>query len=187
MQNNQRHLHALQARRSKVRIAYQATLSLISRMDRRQCLDNVANWYQIRKRASQRIRNVSEGQVILLDNGYRGDHRRHWVKDCRCEHVYRISLKELIQLQGQGTCPFCNIPSDLSRCGSIQAVQEHVYRLSHGNIFFLGNNPLGSVDDTYQFQCLIHSLYFLQPFRRFMEAPEHGCDSCAVEREYHQR
>ena len=137
------------------------------------------NWYQERKKAVQKLRALSSNRIQLMENGYRGHHRRHWLKDTRCEHVFRASLKEVHSVGAKAACPFCHVPTDLRRCGTVEALQEHVNNLSHGNVFLLNSNELGDPDELYQFDCLLHQYRFWAPYRYFVRQPEYVCPACA--------
>ena len=97
---------------------------------------NIEGWYQARKQAQIRLRNMSADNLVFHESGYRGDHERHWIQDVRCEHVFRASLKEVFLIGADKICPFCQIPNDMARCGSVEAVQQMVESLSYGNIEF---------------------------------------------------
>lgn len=135
-------------------------------------------WYHQRRRASQRLRSLSRGTITFYEDGFRGDMQRHWMKNEVCEHVFKASLKEIYSIGHEKICPFCTVTSDLRRFGSIGAVQEHVYRLSHGNIEFMPENVLGSSSDDYLFSCNIHHFIFEKSFHGFLEAPTRACHIC---------
>ena len=140
--------------------------------------ENVHSWYQKRKRASQRLRALSPGRIVLIEDGYRGDHRRHWLRNSLCEHIFRASLKEVSVVDAEAICPFCHFPDDLGRFGKLEALQEHVYRRSHGNIAFTEDNTLGSSYDLNEFACLIQGFRFNASYREFDRNPERFCYLC---------
>ncbi len=152
-----------------------------------------AGWYQQRKRASQRLRNLSGGKLLLLENVYRGDHRRHSIKSLECEHVFISSLREFatsgfgadgMENFAKNACPFCTGTNDLRRCGSVAAVQELVWHRSGGKISFAASNILGLSDRYYTFGCEIHGCLFEATFTEFFESSEDDefCTFCAFER-----
>jgi hypothetical protein len=139
---------------------------------------NIKGWYQARRQAQIRLRNMSAGNLVIHESGYRGDRERHWIQDGRCEHVFRAGLKEVFTIGADNICPFCQIPNDMHRCGSVGAVQQMVESLSYGNIEFLAENVLGKPDDHYEFACLIHQFRFRDTYRNFIREPENFCHIC---------
>ena len=127
---------------------------------------------------------MSNGNILLFDNGYRGDHRRHRVQDLRCEHVFYISLKELALEQADKACPFCNPVDDLRRYGSVEAIQEFVLLHSDNKIYFSSDNHLGGQEDIYTFGCSVHKMLLHDTFRNFIAKTESGglCFACAFDK-----
>ena len=60
--------------------------------------ERVLGWYQLRKKGNRRLRSMSAGALTIVEGGYRGHHRRHWLLDSRCEHVFRISVSEISKI-----------------------------------------------------------------------------------------
>lgn len=180
MSNQQRYKNTVKARRTKTRkasitsmLAKPTTLSLAG--------TNCAGWYKQRQRFSQRLYSLSGGKIILrTDYPFSGINARNWIQ-AECEHVFISRLKEIFTVGADKICPFCHIPDDLSRCGSIEAVQQNVESLSFSNIEFLPENVLGSPDDLYSFSCLIHHFRFEGTYRQFIQAPEFFCHICAID------
>jgi hypothetical protein len=140
---------------------------------------NISGWYQARKQAQIRLRNMSAGNLVFHESGYRGDRERHWLMQISCGHVFLASLKETFTIGADIICPFCQIPNDMARCGSVQAVQQMVESLSYGNIEFAKENVLGKPDDHYEYSCLIHQFRFKATYRDFINNPETFCYICA--------
>lgn len=145
------------------------------------CATNLPGWYQLRKRAQQRLRNLSDGNIIIIENGYRGDHMRHWMQDLQCEHVFKSSLKEVVIVGAKCICPFCHGASDMQRYGSVQAVQEHVNNITLGQAEFLADNILSSAKTQYRFFCCMHRFEFEAPFDRFLAQNGTACPICIME------
>ena len=171
--------------RSKARITQQYKLALKHRhaATHKNNQRNIEGWYQLRKLAQKRLRNMSTDNLVIQESGYRGDHERHWIQDGRCEHVFRASLKEVFIIGADNICPFCQIPNDMKRCGSVGAVQQMVESLSYGNIEFIAENVLDQPDDHYEFACLIHRFRFEGSYREFIRDPENFCDICGFNNE----
>lgn len=144
---------------------------------------NPNTWYQQRKRASQRLRNLSGGNITIFEPGYRGHQRRHWMRSERCEHIFTASLREVALAKGK-ICPFCHPPVDLSLYGSVAAVQELVYTLSFGNIQFADENVLKNADDLYEFICQLHRHRYKGTFSKFIKEPMQSCAECSFENQY---
>jgi hypothetical protein len=137
-------------------------------------------WYQARKRATQRLRSVSAGMIILHEVGYRGDGSRHWMQDLRCGHVFLASVREVVLGGADQACPFCHLPKDLNRLGSVEAIQELSLQLSHGNVLFAPENNLRGADDYYDFLCDHVGIRCLQTFNEFVQNSAHGCPQCRL-------
>jgi len=182
MQFHERAKNVTRARHNKACVAHQAQLALLKQsFTWKQPNGNLHGWYQKRKRAAQRIRTISNGQIELFEGGYRGDHRRHYFRDLRCEHVFHASLRELAQGNADEACPFCHPVYDVRRYGSVAAIQEYVHQRSDGKISFADNNRLGSRDAHYTFGCHHHRIHFEATFSNFIEAIGHKefCPLCA--------
>lgn len=149
--------------------------------------ERVLGWFQLRKRTDQRIQKMSAGVLSIIERGYRGHSRQHWMRDERCQHVFRISLNELSRIDVDAACPYCNPCSDLERFGSIEAIQAHVRELTYGNIHFNSENNIGFADDQYGFYCAIHDLSFNLTFEDFIQkssdGKENGCPFCKLKNE----
>ena len=146
--------------------------------------ERVLGSFQLLKQANRQLRKMSVGVLSIVDAVYRGHHRRHWMKDDRCEHVFRISLSDLSGVRADHACPYCNPCSDLERFGSIAAIQEHVRELTYGNIHFNAENNIGFDDDQYGFYCAIHDLSFSLTFEDFIhksvDQKGNGCPFCKL-------
>lgn len=182
---NVKNSQILAAKRSRAKIQRNVARSRrllcgISSLSKRNriCKEGQANWYYQRKRASQRLKSLSGGALNLVEDGYKGDMRRHWIKSMSCDHVFKASLKEIVIVGPEKICPFCNGTSEMRRFGSIEAIQEHVHSLSHGNIAFMPENNLGTSDDDYKFACNIHHFIFEGSFEWFLRDPECACHIC---------
>jgi hypothetical protein len=143
---------------------------------------NLQGWYQFRKRANQRLRNISAGNLVIIENGYRGDHERHWFRDQRCEHVFKASLKEVVVIGANCICPFCHETTDMDRYGSIEAIREHVHCISLGQIEFSADNVLAASTDRYKFICTVHRIILENTFDQFIEHEGEVCSICDFER-----
>jgi hypothetical protein len=182
MLNHQRYKNIIEAKRTKARIARLASMAAQSKA----CStlhysgSNYPGWFQQKKRLSQRLRSLSNGHIILADGyPFMGPRARNWVIDTRCEHVFVVAARELLEL-GLEACPFCNIPEDLKLCGSVEAVQQMVESISYSNIEFLAGNELRGSDDMYEFACLIHKFRFEGSYRSFIHDPVNFCHLCAL-------
>lgn len=141
---------------------------------------NNPSWYQLKRRAQQRINTLYPGARII-SNMYHGHHMRHLIQG-PCEHIHKVSLREIAQL-GEKSCPFCFDPVDMDHYGSREAIQEHVHCLSLGNVEFLGSNELKGVNDMYDMVCQIHRGHIFQtPFSEFLSDPTAGCGICLFEK-----
>lgn len=150
--------------------------------------NNSTHWYQLKKRAKQRLRAISNGKIRLVTDPsypqmYYGHHIRHWLQDVSTEHTFLASLREVALIGADKINPFINFPIDMDHFGSLGAVQEHVYGLSMGNMSFLTDNELNGVDDLYGFSCALHPHRIEMPFSDFLSDPLAGCGLCQFERE----
>ena len=143
---------------------------------------NLQGWYAFRKRANQRLSNLSAGNLVIIEGGYRGDHERHWLKDQRCEHVFKASLKEVVVIGANCICPFCHGTTDMKRYGSVEAIQEHVHCITLGQIEFASDNVLAESSDIYKFICTIHSIILETSFDQFIGHKGEICSICDFER-----
>ena len=143
---------------------------------------NLKGWFQLRKRASQRLRNLSYGNLVIVENGYRGDCEQHWLQDLRCEHVFRASIKQAVAVSPDRLCPFCHGATDMERYGSIEAVQEHVNRITNGLIRFCTDNHFATSGDKYKFICTIHKTILETSFDNFLKNDGAICKICNFER-----
>ena len=165
------HSHAERSRRALKSISDQHTMNPFT--------SNTQNWYQLKKRAQQRMNSLYPGARII-SSMYHGHHVRHLIQG-PCEHIYRASLKEIAQLREQ-SCPFCFYPLDMDHYGSREAIQEHVHCLSFGNIEFLLSNELKGVNDMYGMVCQLHPSHIVQTsFSKFLSDPTSGCGICMFE------
>ncbi|MDG5469959.1 hypothetical protein P9J64_16695 [Deltaproteobacteria bacterium IMCC39524] len=148
---------------------------------------NPTNWYQLKKRAKQRLRALSNGKIQLVTDirfsqMYYGHHIRHWLQDSKTEHIFRASLKEVALIGAEGINPFINQPIDMDHYGSVGAIQEHVLGMSSGLVEFSADNELRGIDDEYSFSCSIHQHYFIMTFSQFLSGPSDGCGICQFNR-----
>jgi hypothetical protein len=183
MKNHQRYKNTIQAKRNKARFARLANSAAQHKagMTSHQ-IENLPGWFAQRKRFAQRLRSLGGGHLVLAESyPFGGSRERNWVQDARCEHVFLVSGRQLLEL-GTDACPFCHTPDDLQRCGSVGAVAEMVKNLSYGNIEFLSNNALRGPDDLYHFACLIHRFRFEATYRDFIRDPENFCHICKFHR-----
>jgi hypothetical protein len=183
MGNHQRYKNITEAKRNRVRFARLANSAAqhIGGMTSHQ-IENLPGSYANRKRFAQRLRSLGGGHLILAEGyPFLGARGLTWVRDDRCEHVFLVSGRLLLKLNTDA-CPFCNIPDDLQRCGSVAAVAEMVENLSYGNIEFLTNNILRGPDELYHFACLIHRFRFEATYRDFIRDPENFCHICNFNR-----
>ena len=164
--------HAQRSRRALKSIPHQHTINPFT--------SNTQNWYQLKKRAQQRINSVYPGARII-SNMYHGHHVRHLIQG-PCEHIHRTSLREIAGL-GEQSCPFCFYPLDMDHYGSKEAIMEHVHCLSLGNIEFVESNELKGVTDMYDMVCQIHRGHVFQTtFSEFLSDPTSGCGLCLFEK-----
>ena len=141
------------------------------------------SWYQLKKRAQQRLRTISDGRIRLVTDPcfpqmYYGHHIRHWLQDTKTEHIFKASIREVVQIGVNKINPFTNYPIDMDHYGSIGAIQEHVHGLSMGNLEFLPDNKLGEVSDLYEIACLIHHCRLKMTFSEFLSDPSGACCFC---------
>lgn len=182
MLNHQRYKNIVEARRTKLRIARLSSLAAKPKTLSKQSM-NIAGFYQQKRRFKQRLSYLTDGQIALRDDyPFRGLNARNWVQQAGCEHVYLASLKEIFTVGAEMICPFCNVPEDLSRCGSVEAVRQNVESLSYSNVEFLYDNELSGPDDLYKFACLIHGFRFEGSYRDFIYNPEEFCHICAFDK-----
>lgn len=166
--------------------------SMYSHAKKSRCLLNInqhvyqerpANWFQMKKRAKQRLRTISNGRIMLVTDPrypqmYYGHHKRHWLLDSETGHTFRASVREVAILGAMKINPFTNKPIDLEHYGTLEAIQTHVHCLSFGNIEFKSDNELRGVDDYYQMACLIHQCRFDIKFSDFLADPTGACMYC---------
>jgi len=143
------------------------------------------NWYHQKKQAQKRLSSLSKGNIHLVSGIhfgqiYYGDHIRHWLRDERCEHIFKATMREVATVGSDNICPFCNVPIEMIHYGSFDAVAEHVNNLSFGNVLFLEHNTLGKIEDTYQMFCLIHDFRFEIAFDKFLADPTDACPICLL-------
>jgi hypothetical protein len=127
-------------------------------------------WFQKTKRATKKIKHLTNGRVILLSHHYRGDKYRHWVKDTHCRHLFTVSMKQIQKIGDDRTCPYCNPPVDMRSYGDINAIRNHVLELTFGNIDFLPDNTLGLSEENYSFYSYHEKRYFSLSYKAFLEA-----------------
>ena len=174
------HSHAQRSRRILKSIPHQTPINPFT--------SNSQNWYQMKKRAQQRLRALSNGKIRLVTDPsfpqmYYGHHIRHYLLDMETEHIFKASLREVAFAGAEKINPFINSPLDMDHYGSLGAIQEHVYGLSMGNMDFLPDNELSGVDDLYGFSCAIHPHRVAIPFSDFLSDPLAGCGLCQFEKE----
>ncbi|SEA68190.1 hypothetical protein SAMN05660420_02857 [Desulfuromusa kysingii] len=126
-------------------------------------------WYQRKKRAAQRVDQISKGRLILLSNNYLHDKVRYWMRDSHCQHVFKVSLAEIMIHGPEYICPYCSTPIDMLSFGSVEAIQEHVWNLSNNNIEFAKTNTLGSIHDAYIFYNHLHENHLIMSYEHFDE------------------
>lgn len=140
-------------------------------------------WYQQRKRAAQKIREISGGQVLLdpYQLYYRGDEYTHWAVHVACGNKFRLSVTEL-ELEGpEHICPFCH-GGLLSRIGSVDQINDYIFKISNGRVMFIKNQPLACTNYP-------HTFFHLDCRERFDAAFDHvvemnlsgagsGCPHC---------
>ena len=178
MQNHERVKHIMQAKSTNARIAHQASRTMMRRSEPSHHQNgNVHGWYQRMKRTSQRLKALSP-HLVLVEKTSRNDFARLRIQDLRCSHVFLASLKEIFLIGEQSICPFCTMPEDLRRCGSIAAVQEFVLHRSDNKISFAHDNHLGACGDLYTYGCQIHRFLFDATFTSFIEDMEKGTEFC---------
>jgi hypothetical protein len=184
MKKNRRRRNLIMAAKSKARITQQVCLTAKHHhhLPHHVNTGNLQGWFAFRKRANQRIRNLSAGNLVIVENGYRGDHERHWLRDLRCEHVFKAGLKEVVVIGANNICPFCHGTTDMERYGSVEAIQEHVHCISLGQIEFSANNSLTSSSATYTFYCTNHRIVLEASFDEFLEQCGDICSICDFER-----
>lgn len=189
MKKNRRRRNLLLAIRSKAQITQQKNLAVKKHHHPPHHVNtgNLQGWYQFRKRANQRIRNLSAGNLVIMEGGYRGDHERHWLRDQRCEHLFKASLKEVVVIGANHTCPFCHGASDMERYGSVEAVQEHVHCITLGVVEFSEDNVLATSTDRYKFICTVHEIIIENSFDQFIEHKGEICSICDFERGFDKR
>lgn len=184
MKKNRRRRNLLLAIRSKAQITQQKNLAVKKHHHPPHHVNtgNLQGWYQFRKRANQRIRNLSAGNLVIMEGGYRGDHERHWLRDQRCEHLFKASLKEVVVIGANHICPFCHGTTDMERYGAVEAVQEHVHCISLGQIEFSADNVLAASTDRYKFICTVHKIILETSFDQFLEHKGELCSICDFEK-----
>lgn len=145
---------------------------------------SIRGWFQLRKRAIQRLRTISEGTIELAEGGYRGHSARHWMRHLDCGCLFRASVQELFHVGSESICPFCNVATvdDMTRFGSAAAVRELVYWMTTG-IDFLETNRLGRASDNYEFICTVHDIRLTATFTDFVSAPDSLCPVCRFDKE----
>lgn len=169
------HSHAQRSRRHLKSIPHQHTINPYT--------SNTQSSYLLRKRAQQRLRAISNGNIRLVTDQrfpqlYSGHHARHYLVDIETEHIFKASLREVALTGADRINPFTNYPIDLDHYGSLGAIQEHVHGLTFGNIEFTEDNELGEVGDLYEFMCGIHRYRFKTPFSAFLADPMGACATC---------
>ena len=136
-------------------------------------------WFRRRKKAEERLKAFSGGTIEFAHNGfYRGPHHRHWLRHtCGC--LFLASEAEVAKL-GESACAFCGVSNveDLSRFGSVEAVQELVAIMTGQNLEFCSTNRLGKADESYSFFCHIHQSKVHSTFSTFAERPDEVCVDC---------
>jgi len=184
MKKNRKRRNLLLAIRSKAQITQQRNLTVKKHHYPPHHVNtgNLEGWYAFRKKANQRLRNLSSGNLIIIENGYRGDNERHWLRDQRCEHIFKASLKEVVVVGANYICPFCYGTRDMQRYGSIDAVQENVHCISLGQIEFSADNVLTASTDRYKFICTNHRIILETSFDQFLEHKGEICSICDFER-----
>lgn len=136
--------------------------------------------YRWAKAARDAFDRLSEGDVELLENVYRGDDQRHQVHHRSCGHHSWISRNELETLPPGKWCPHCNPVTDLARYGRMENVQVSVYNQSEEGAYFFASNPLGRADEHYTFWCIRHRRSYETSFSKFQRTrgQTNGCPFC---------
>jgi len=140
---------------------------------------NIRGWFQLRKRAAQRLKNISGGTIELAEGGYRGHHVRHWMRHLTCGCLFLASVQEVFDTDADLVCPFCNVSTvdDMTRFGSAAAVRELVHWMASG-VDFPETNNLGRASDDYDFVCTIHDIRLTSSFTDFVANPDDLCPVC---------
>lgn len=141
--------------------------------------DETVGWFQRRKQAEKRLKSLANGNITFAEGGYRGGpHRRYWMQHT-CGARFLASEMEVAQM-GEQACAYCGARhvEDLSRFGSIEAIQELVALMTGGSLVFSTKNKLGAVDDIYNFYCCIHEQTVHGTFSAFIENPDGICTDC---------
>lgn len=124
-------------------------------------------WYQQRRRAEKKIRELSGGQILLdpYQIYYHGDDHTHWAVHVACSNRFRLALNEL-EIEGpEFICPFCH-GGLLSRVGSVDQINEYIFNISHNRILFIKNQPLACTHNP-------HTFFHLDCRERFDAAFDH--------------
>jgi hypothetical protein len=140
-------------------------------------------WFPNLKTARAAFRKLSNGELELLANVYRGDGHRHEVFHHACEQHSLISLRELQTLPPGKFCPHCHGTEDLLRFGTMENLQVSVCRESGHAAYFFACNPLGPADQEYTFWCVRHCRSYQATFSEFQhtKSKSNGCPLCEQE------
>ena len=184
MKKTRRRRNLILAIRSKARMSQQSNLAVTRRHSPISSINtnNLQGWYQQRKKMNQKVRNLSNGNLVIFENGWRPNNDLIWLQDRRCEHVFKFRVNDLFESNADQACPFCHGTHDMKRYGSIEAVQEHVHGISVGQAEFLTDNVLSSSSDTYKFFCTLHRIVIEDSFDEFHERNGDVCHLCNDER-----
>jgi hypothetical protein len=137
--------------------------------------------YPWAKTARAAFDSLTDGEVELLSNVYKGDDQRHQVFHRSCGHHSWISLRELETLPRGQWCPHCHATGDLLRFGTMENLQVSVYRESGHAAYIFASNPLGSADEQYIYWCVRHRRSYEASFAEFQrtKGEANGCPLCA--------
>ena len=185
MKKNRKRRNLIVGIRSKAQISHQSNLAVKQcHTHQRFCNSgSTQGWYAFRKRLDKKDRNISNGTLIIFENGWRANNEHIWLQDQRCEHVFLFRITDLDASNADQACPFCHGTQDMKRYGTVAAVQEHVGCMTVDTIEFNSDNILSSSKDTYDWQCVFHrGIQIEASFDSFLERKESICPLCANER-----
>lgn len=141
-------------------------------------------WFQERKAAEKAIANskITRNQFILVDNGFRGVSKRHWVYHRKCGNHIFVSTELLLRV-GHRACIYCGGAEDMKACGTISLLQKFVWVRSNQNVNLVEPESLGSSLDEHAFYCMIHQEIYMTTYSDFLKEAgiTNSCPHCMTE------
>ena len=144
------------------------------------------SWFQQRRVAEKTLARESGNTLLLVDNGWRGEDRPHWILHKNCGNYLYLSLDDVRRWGYQSFCPYCQGAQNLAICGDATWFSAFVHVSSCGNANFLEPQTLNSRFDAYSFYCSIHRVIYSTTADAFIKTAgvTNACPHCEIEAKF---